>query len=427
MTGSKKKRYNMEAIETSKVLNFIAPLKRIDDGSQVRAEALQALNAMDFPTTRVEDWKYTRTTRITNKSYVQRQEEMDATPYFLEGDYHRIVFVNGFLDQKQTSILEDDAVSIKSIQEIDEEMYAEVMEDTDENVFSLINKAFSDAGCYITIAKNKKATYPIQIVNLTKGSGIISNIRHFFDAQSGSLSEIILTNHSVDSENSFQNVVIEGTVAANAKLLINKIQAEEKNVFHLSNEQFIQDGSSNFEINTITTGGLLVRNGLNVIVDGENCHTELNGVYLGKEKQHLDNHTFVDHLYGNCTSSETYKGVMDDKSTGVFNGKVVVRQDAQKIEAYQSNGNVLLSDFSTVNSKPELEIYADDVRCSHGSTTGQLDDEAVYYLKTRGISEQKAKELLVVAFIGEVLNKIDNTSLRAYIDELFLQEYGWEF
>lgn len=427
MTGSKKKLYNMEAIETSKVLQFIAPLKRVEDGSQVRAESLQALNAMDFPTTRIEDWKYTRTSRITNKNYEQREATLDASPYFIEGEYHRVVFINGYLDKEQTNLLTDDALSIESINKLDEEFYAGVMEDTDENVFSLINKAFGDAGCYITIAKNKKAAYPIQIVNLTKGEGIIANTRHFFDAKSGSSCEVTITNHSEDSENSFQNIVLEGVVADNAKLLINKIQAEAKNMFHLSNEQFIQEGSSNFEINTITTGGLLVRNGLNVIVDGENCHTELNGVYLGKEKQHLDNHTFVDHLYGHCTSSETYKGVMDDRSTGVFNGKVVVRQDAQKIEAYQSNANILLSDHSTVNSKPELEIYADDVRCSHGSTTGQLDDDAVYYLKTRGISEHKAKELLVVAFIGEVLNKIESNSLRSYINNLFLNEYGWEF
>jgi len=198
-------------------------------------------------------------------------------------------------------------------------------------------------------------------------------------------------------------------------------------LFHISNEFFVQDSSSQFKINTITTGSLLTRNGLSVIVEGENCHTEMNGVYLGTENQHLDNHTLIEHLYSNCTSSETYKGVMDDKSTGVFNGKVIVRPNAQKIEAYQSNGNILLSNTSTVNSKPELEIYADDVRCSHGSTTGQLDDDAIYYLRTRGISEHKAKKLMVAAFVGEVLEKIDNKDVRKKVDNHFLENFGWVF
>ena len=415
-------------MQTSKVLDFVQHFDFADRPISIQKEARQALNAMDFPTTRVEDWKYTRVTRITNKSFKQEKATVDAAPFFIEGEkMHRLVFVNGFYDEKQSEILEDEALSFQSIIELDEQYYGDLMEDVEENVFSLISKAYASEGKYIRVAKNKKAKYPIQIVHLLSGEQNIANTRFFFQAEEGSKADVFVTFNSVDTESCFTNIALEGEIAGNAKLTVAKVEAESMADFHISNEQFIQQSNSNFEINTITIGGLLVRNGLNVIVDGQNCYTELNGAYLGREKQHLDNHTFVDHLYSNCTSSETYKGVMDGKSTGVFNGKVIVRQDAQKIEAYQSNGNILLSDTSTVNSKPELEIYADDVRCSHGSTTGQLDEQAVFYLKSRGLSARSARQLLIAAFIGEVLDKIENTSLRTYVDEIFKKEFGWEF
>lgn len=418
----------MEAVETSKVVQFVEELSLPNDLSTIRSEAKAALTHMDFPTTRVEDWKYTRTTRITNKKYKQQTASIDAKPYFIEGlKAHVLVFVNGYFDKNQSVLLEDDAVNIEDISSLSEEYYTNTLEDVDENVFSLINKAYSTGGVFISVQKNKKAQFPIHLLHVLTGEEVIANTRHFFQAIEGSKAEIITTFHSENATNSFNNCVIEGHVAANANLTVQKLQVEEKDMFSIVNEQFVQEKSSNFTINTITLGGLLVRNGLTILVDGENCHSELNGVYLGKQNQHIDNHTFVDHLYGNCTSSETYKGVMDEDSTGVFNGKVIVRQDAQKIEAYQSNGNILLSKKATVNSKPELEIYADDVRCSHGSTTGQLDEEAVYYLRSRGLSEKSAKQLLVAAFIGEVLDKIENESVRDYINIFFEKEFGWVF
>ncbi|MEY3425976.1 MAG: Fe-S cluster assembly protein SufD, partial [Bacteroidota bacterium] len=173
--------------------------------------------------------------------------------------------------------------------------------------------------------------------------------------------------------------------------------------------------------------GTLVRNNLNIGVKGVNCTTHLNGIYLLKENQHVDNHTIVDHCAPNCESHELYKGVMDDSSTAVFNGKVFVRKDSQKINAFQSNANVLLSDSATINSKPELEIYADDVKCSHGSTTGQLDDEAIFYLRARGISEKSARHLMVSAFIGDVLGKIENEKVLEFTHSILKDRFDWEF
>ncbi|PWH85944.1 Fe-S cluster assembly protein SufD [Brumimicrobium oceani] len=418
----------MELVLDNKVLEFVSDFKKPETISKVRKQALDALTGMDFPTTRVEEWKYTRVAKYVKRKYKQTQASTNIEEYAIADlNAHQLVFVNGYYDESLSTILDDDAVSVQKIDELDEEYYSDLVDGTEENVFSLINKAYQTGGVFIQIKKNKKANHPIHMIHVLEGEEVIANARHFVLAENGSKSEVIATFHSKNSANSFTNVVLEGHVESNASLTINKLQTEAKDVLHISNELFVQDESSNFLINTITTGAQLTRNGLDVIVEGENCHTEMNGAYLGTENQHMDNHTLIDQLYSNCTSSESYKGVMDGKSVGVFNGKVIVRQDAQKIAAYQSNKNILLSKTASVNSKPELEIYADDVRCSHGSTIGELDQEAIYYLRSRGISAASAKQLLVAGFIGDILDKVENEALRADIDELFLNDFGWKF
>ncbi|HZH87094.1 MAG TPA: Fe-S cluster assembly protein SufD [Brumimicrobium sp.] len=418
----------MEVVVDNKVLEFVADFQKPETISELRKQAMDALSGMDFPTTRVEEWKYTRVAKYVKRKYKQVQASAKVEDYTITDlNAHQLVFVNGYYDESLSTIHADDAVSIQKIEELNEEYYSDLVDGTEENVFSLINKAYQTGGVFIQIKKNKKANHPIHLMHILDGEEVIANARHFIQAETGSKAEVVVTYHSKNSGNSFTNIVLEGHVEANASLIINKFQTEAKDVLHISNELFVQDESSNFLINTITTGGLLTRNGLDVIVEGENCHTEMNGAYLGTENQHIDNHTIIDQLYSNCTSSELYKGVMDDKSVGVFNGKVIVRQDAQKIAAYQSNKNILLSKNASVNSKPELEIYADDVRCSHGSTIGELDEDAVFYLRSRGISAANARQLLISAFIGDVLDKIENKALRASIDKLFLTDFGWEF
>ncbi len=418
----------MEVAAENKVLSFVNGWERPAEQNALRKEALQALNAMEFPTTRVEDWKYTRVGKITKRSFKQLNTTIDTSPYIIEDlDAHQLVFVNGYYREDLSTVKKDVALTIQAVDRVDDAYYGQLVEDIDENVFSLMNKAYSNGGVYLHVAKQMKVEHPIHMIHVLTGDEVVANPRHFIRVEQGAKAEVVTTFQSEKAEESFSNVVMEGHVEANAHLRIHKVQTEAKNCFHIANELFVQDEGSQFLINTVTTGSRLTRNGLNVIVEGENCHTEMNGAYLGTERQHLDNHTLIDQLYSNCTSSETYKGVMDDKSVGVFNGKVIVRQDSQNIEAYQSNGNILLSKDATVNSKPELEIYADDVRCSHGSTTGQLDEDALFYLRTRGISEKNAKNLLVAAFIGDVLDKIDIEPLRKSVDRHFLEEFGWEF
>ena len=418
----------MQILEENKVISFCSNWTHPDNMPAVRGEAKRALALMDFPNSKIEQWKYTRTNRITNKTYRQSKGNSTVLPLQAEINDHLIVFENGFLNKDLSKIYPDACLEIVPIEEFEESNYLEYLEDIEENVFSLINKAFSTCGCYIKVSKNLKSNRNVHLVHLINGEGIVSNVRHFIELEKGAELNLISSFHSNNTKQSFNNVVFEGILGENACLKIDKIQNEDKEqVYHISTENFIQQASSNLKINSVTLGVLLVKNMLNILVEGVNCSTELNGVFLGKQKQLIDNHTFIDHMASNCNSKETYKGIMDDQSIGVFNGKVIVRKDAQKIEAYQSNGNILLTDFSSVNSKPELEIYANDVKCSHGSTTGQLDEHAIYYLQTRGINRSKAEKMIAQAYVLEVINEIEMEFSKNYLKTIFQKDFKWEF
>ena len=295
-------------------------------------------------------------------------------------------------------------------------------------VFNSMNTLFAQDGFYLNIEKGTQVEQPLEVLFVQTGTQATAQIRNQIIVGESTNAHVVMSYQSVDAENCFSNVVTEIAVGQNAHFHIDKLQVENGTSRHIATDQVIQDKDSNFTINTFTLDGLLTRNNLNIDVNGENCETNLNGVYLGKDQMHIDNHSVVHHKVPNCESNELYKGVMDDKSTAVFNGKVFVRKDAQKINAFQSNGNVLLSDSATVNSKPELEIYADDVKCSHGSTTGQLDEEAVFYLRARGISEASARKLMVSAFIGEALeDKMKSEEVLTFIQGKLETLFGWDF
>jgi len=293
--------------------------------------------------------------------------------------------------------------------------------------FNALNTAYLTDGLFIRIADKIQIEKTVQIIHITTGEASVSNVRHIIHCGKFAEASVIQGYFSKDAQGSFTNVITEVEVEDNANLTIDKIQYESEGNFQVATEQVAQAKDSTFTINTLTLNGTLVRNNLNIEVNGVNCNTHLNGAYLLKEHQHVDNHTMVDHKAPHCESNELYKGVIDDKATAVFNGKVFVRKDSQKINAFQSNGNVLLSDDATVNSKPELEIYADDVKCSHGSTTGQLDEEAVFYLRARGISERSARHLMVSAFIGDVLEKIENEKVLEFTHKILKDRFGWDF
>lgn len=387
-------------------------------------KAKQAVQTLAWPTTRMEHWKYTRVSKLQKLAFNSDAIHVqDLHGYAIQEGVATYFFVNGhFVEALNQDKLRDAEVRVLS--ESNSKIEHSELNVT-EQIFEAINTAFLADGIQIQVAK-KAEKQTVQIIHILSGDTAISNFKT--EVKLGDFAEFNLIQgfySTNDAENCFANISNEYHLGVNSKLLVDKVQFENEASFHINSELVNQAKDSHFRINTITLNGGLVRNNLNIRVSGENCTTDLFGAYVLKGKQHVDNHTVVDHKVANCLSNELYKGVIDDSSTAVFNGKVFVRQDAQKINAFQSNGNVLLSDDASVNSKPELEIYADDVKCSHGSTTGQLDDEAIFYLEARGISKDKARALLVSAFIGEALENIENEAVLAHVHKLLEKRFGW--
>jgi Fe-S cluster assembly protein SufD len=389
-----------------------------------QAEAKSKLESLSFPTTRDERWKYTRVSKVAKGAFntVTDSKKIDLSSIHRLDSQFKLVLNNGVVDKNLSVLPSIEGVTVMSMSDalisktdIVSEYFGKHVH-TDE-VFPNINTAFAQDGLFLHIAKNVKLEESIEIITINSEDKTWSNPRHLFIAEQGAQFHVVNVLPESGS-GSLVNEVTEIFVGDNANVSYDKLQYQTSDSFYFGTEQVYQKGNSTFSINSITTNGQLVRNDLNIIVDGENCDTNLAGVYAGKDKQHIDNHTTVDHLKGHCESNEVYKGVMDGNSTGVFNGKVFVRPNAQKINAYQSNGNVLLSKDASVKSKPELEIYADDVRCSHGSTIGQLDEEGVFYLRSRGLSEKNARKLMVSAFITQALEEIKSESVREFVEGL---------
>lgn len=399
--------------------------------SNLTSKASAILETIQFPTTRTEAWKYTRLGKISSKQFsINKGTQTQINSFKSSKDAYTLVFVNGFLNTDLSSTLLPEGIVCKSLSDSLEnetlQQYLGKNIQLENEIFNALNTNFATDGAFIHISAKTILEKPIQLIHILSGKQVIATTRNVIVCEKSAQAEIIQGFFTDNASESFTNNITEIFVEENAHLTLNKIQYEDESCFHVSTEQVAQEKNATFSINTITLNGGLVRNNLNIEVNGQNGCTHLNGAYLLKNNQHVDNHTLVDHKVANCESHELYKGVVNDKSTAVFNGKVFVRKDAQKINAFQSNANVLLSDDATINSKPELEIYADDVKCSHGSTTGQLDEDAVFYLRARGLSEKSARKLIVSAFINDVIDKIENEDVKEFIYKLLEERFDWQ-
>ncbi|MDG1913815.1 MAG: Fe-S cluster assembly protein SufD [Crocinitomix sp.] len=391
--------------------------------NDIQSNVIERVKGMDFPTTRDEYWKYTRVGKISNTKFTNTSTtsaDIDVQSHLISDNY--IIIENGKIRSDISQINNDFEVNYTSATAVNH-----LVNINDNDVFTALNAGLFDQAITIKIAANQTIEKPLQLVFLSTGERVMANNRILIDSGKSSAAALVVSTISQGANSCFNNTITEVNVAENAHLTIHKIQNESASNLSISTEQVKQAKNSTFKINTFTLTGLLIRNNINIAVAGENCETYMNGAIVSSGKQHVDNHTYVDHQVPNCYSNENYKYIMDDHSTGVFNGRVIVQKDAQVINAYQNNGNILLSDNASINSKPELEIYADDVKCSHGSTTGQLDESALFYLQTRGISLANAKKLLVSAFIGEVIRSTENEAVTQLIERLLQTEYGWDF
>lgn len=388
---------------------------------EVVKNALKEIEQRSFPERKTEDWRYAKLGKLLNKNYQGDVAELTNINNFLipNLEVDLIVLVNGKYDPSLSSFSEQDGVTILPINEAGNNdtfnAYFNKLAVRNKEIFTSINTAYNQGGVFVHVAKNVIVEKPVYIINVSAGSGLISNARNLIVVESSAEAKVIQGYYSTSGKENFSNSLTEVFVKQNAKFMLEKIQDFSMDDKHICTEEVYQEKDATAIVNTIMLSGGFIRNGLNIQVDGANCYSEMNGLFLGKAEQFIDNHTRIDHLKSNCISSELYKGILKDKSVGVFNGKVIVHKDAQVIEAYQQNNNIILSDEARMNTKPELEIFADDVKCSHGATTGQFDEEAVFYLQARGVSKAAAKEMLIGAFATEVLEKISIDEVRDFV------------
>ncbi len=397
--------------------------------SQIRRDALSEFVSRGFPAPKNEEYKYTPITKRLLK-HLQTEEasvtQPETVPPFnehliseLKG--HMVVFWNGRLVFKSS----DKAMGL-TWGSIDDAEHSEAVKseidqvaDPNNDAFSTLNTAFFNHGVYANVAAGTQLEEPIIVYHLYDGTVPYVQNRHLIVAEKGSACELIEIYKGIgDTQHVFNNCVTEISVASEAKVNYQKIQAETGSGIHVGNTHIAQDRQSQVACTTVSCHGAMIRNNLNIAVNGEHCETHMYGLYMLNGKTHVDNHTTVDHRVANCYSNELYKGIIDDKATGVFNGKIYVRQDAQKTNAFQSNKNLLLSDDASMNTKPQLEIWADDVKCSHGATTGQLDEEQMFYLRARGLDPAHARGLLLYAFAHETLEHVSSSALRSYLEEV---------
>jgi len=289
-----------------------------------------------------------------------------------------------------------------------------------------LNTAFSREGAYIYIPKNKAPRKPIQIIHFATGNeaALMLQPRNLIIAEENAEVQIIERHQSLTENEVFTNAVTEIFAAKDAIVDYYKVQNDAKTASLVDNTYISQKDNSVVRVHTFSFGGRLTRNNLNFYQNGERIDSTLKGVTILGEKQHVDHHTLVHHAQPNCESHQDYKGIFGERSTGVFNGKIIVDQIAQKTNAFQQNNNILLSDKATINTKPQLEIFADDVKCSHGCTIGQLDEDALFYLQSRGIPKKEATALLMYAFANNVLESVRIPELKKRINKIIANTLG---
>lgn len=423
------------------VSSFLALEATVDTNDTIhdlRTEAIKSFEAFGFPNKKLEAWKYTSLNNVLKndfslfpKSQVSL-EYKDVQQYFInEIDSYKIVFVDGIYASNLSETTHDkidvclmsSALTQKRFRPVIDVYYNTIAK---EDGLTALNTAFAKEGAYIYIPKNEAAPKPIQILHLSTGADneAMFQPRNLIVAEDNAEVTIIERHQNLSNKEIFTNSVTEIYAGRNAHVDYYKIQNDNSNSSLVDNTFTEQHTNSVCSVHTFSFGGNITRNNLNFYQKGEGIDSILNGVTILEGKAHVDHNTLVEHQEPNCESHQDYKGIFDEKSTGVFNGKIIVDQIAQKTNAFQSNNNILLSDKATVNSKPQLEIFADDVKCSHGCTIGQLDESALFYMRSRGIATKEAKALLMYAFANNILEGVKIPQLKERINNIIAEKLG---
>lgn len=401
---------------------------------QSRRQAFDALTTVGLPEKKNEEYKYSYVAKLFEQQLEQYVENPSVNLEALKAqipDYLAsviYVFVNGEYQVGLSKPANIPGLHIKSVKDAFESNYEAInaLEEANREKpdgFNYLNNAFAQSGLHIEVEKGKVIEETIAIINITDSSEgkVIASPRHIAFIGQNSQATIADVNLSFGDYDTFSNTSLEVNVAQDGLLNLYTITKEPAHSVQVNNTYIRQHQNSVLNAVTIDFDGKLIRNNLRIDLSGEFCESNLSGLYMPSNKSQIDNHTTVDHQMANSNSNELYKGILDDESTGVFNGKIFVRQDAQKTNAFQSNKNILLTDEATINTKPQLEIWADDVKCSHGCTTGQLDNDQLFYLRARGIGADKARAMLLHAFAEEVIEKIKPEPIRQYLESILNQ------
>jgi len=398
----------------------------LTSSTPLREKAKSAFQQLGLPQVKTEEYRHTPITRALEKNFnfssIQNASASlkNLNDIEIPGlDAQVIVMLNGEFSESLSRISGSDVI-IKKLDEAEHREYLGKYADFKSDALVAWNTAGWQSGVLIQVAENKVIEKPIVIYNIHDASpGEVKSITRNL-AVVGKNSEVTIIEKfdSIGAYPNFSNQVTEGLVFENAGLNFYSIQADHGNRFQVGQTTIWQANHSRVNTYTFTFDGKFVRNNLQLLLDGEGCESHMYGLYLLHGDTVADNHTVVDHRKPNSVSNELYKGVLEGNSKGIFNGKIFVRPDAQKTNAFQTNRNISLSDKATINTKPQLEIWADDVKCSHGCTTGQLDEEALFYLRSRGIEKNTARAMILYAFAAEVLDNIPNEKLRLFIDTM---------
>lgn len=400
---------------------------------QLRARGLSRFESTGFPTARDEAWKYTNVRPITKQTFTHAPRRKDG-PGLDQGkcldlpkpNGHRLVFVNGHFCESLSDLsgLPEGArvVSLATVLDRDAaelEPYLGSLAPENSHGFSALNTAFLTDGAYIRLAPGCTVECPIELFYAaSNGEENLVNVpRNLIVAGAGSSGVIIERYASLGAGSYLTNSVTELLCAADSEVEHYKLQQENTNAFHVGGLYVHQEKDSQFTSHNVTLGGSLVRNDVHAVLAAEGAQCWLNGLYLGKGRQHVDNYTWIDHAKPSGTSREFYKGILDERARAVFHGRIVVQTDAQHTDAKQENKNLLLSRDAEVDTKPQLEIYADDVKCAHGATVGQLDPDQVFYLRSRGVDEPTARSFLTYAFANDVLERIGLVPIRVELEQ----------
>lgn len=421
--------------------SFLAFEENVDTNSdihEIRSRAIKEFEAQGFPTRKQEAWKYTSLNKILKHDYTVFPKKEDTIEYrevenyFLdEIDSYKIVFIDGIYSSHLSSTTHDKIDACLMSSAMNHSKYKPVFDNYFNKIapkesLTSLNTAFSHEGAYIHIPKNTMADKPIQVINFSTGneSALMLQPRNLIVVGENSHVQIIERHQSLTDQPVLTNSVTE--IFADKRAIVDyyKIQNDHHEASLIDNTFIEQQRESQCSVHTFSFGGKLTRNNLNYYQKGERIDSTLKGVTVIGGKQHVDHNTLVHHIFPNCESHQDYKGVFGDMATGVFNGKIIVEKEAQKTNAFQSNNNILLDDKATINSKPQLEIFADDVKCSHGCTIGQLDEEALFYLQSRGVPAKDARALLMYAFANNVLESVKIPELKKRITNLIAEKLG---